>query len=345
MKKPTGSSGTADSISRQLPSISVVVIGRNEGQRLIRCLDSIRTADYPDAQIELIYVDSDSTDGSCAAARDHGAMVIRTKSERPTAAVARNAGLRVVSHELIQFLDGDTILDRAWLKRAVQALADPTVACTFGRVDEVAPASTIYNFWAHHDWYVPPGAVESCGGIVLFRTSILREVDGFDESLIAGEETDLCCRIRRDQSLTVVCLDEPMVLHDLNMTRFGQYWRRCARTGHAYAEVGGRHRELVSWRRARWRNVAHVAAGLTALALSIGLWSPWPVVAWAALLLAAILRNAWRCRKRVGTLGGAILYSLHHYLAKLPMVIGQMDFWIRQAAGRSPRALIEYRKA
>ena len=163
--------------------------------------------------------------------------------------------------------------------------------------------------------------------------------------MIAGEEPDLCFRIRHDQGLTILSLEQPMTLHDINMTRFGQYWRRCARTGHAYAEVGGRHRELVSWRRARWRNVAHVAVGLTALALSIGLWSPWPAVAWAALLSAAVLRNAWRCRKRVGTLGGAILYSLHHYLAKLPMAIGQMDFWIRQAAGRSPRALIEYRKA
>ena len=191
MNKPTGSSGAADSISRQLPSISVVVIGRNERQRLIRCLDSIRTADYPDAKIELIYVDSDSTDGSCAAARDCGAKVIQTKSQRPTAAAARNAGLRVASHELIQFLDGDTILDRAWLGKGVKAFAEPSVACAFGRVEEIAPNATVYNFWAHHDWYVPPGPSETCGGIALFRKSALLRVGGFDESLIAGEERDL----------------------------------------------------------------------------------------------------------------------------------------------------------
>lgn len=328
-----------------LPSLSVVVIGRNEGARLVRCLESVHEADYPREKLELIYVDSDSTDGSCATAQSRGARVIPTKAERPSAAAARNSGFRKASHGLIQFLDGDTILNREWLEKAVRAIANSSVSCVFGRVSEIAPASTIYNFWGHHDWYVSPGAAASCGGIALFKREALVRAGGFDESLIAGEETDLCCRIRRDQDATIVCLDEPMVLHDLNMTRFGQYWKRCARTGHAYAEVGRRHSELVSWRRSQRRNIVHVVAGLTALALSIGLWSPWPAIVWTALLSAAVVRNAYRCRERVGTLRGAILYSLHHYLAKLPMALGQIDFWIRQVARRSPRSLIEYRKA
>ena len=325
--------------------MAIVVIGRNEGERLARCLRSIREADYPQEKISLVYVDSASTDQSVETAGEWGAKVITIQSARRTAAMARNAGLRAGNEQLVHFLDGDTILNRDWLRKAIGAMADPTVACVFGRREEIARNATIFNFWAHHDWFVEPCPARSCAGDALFRRDVLERAGGFDESLIAGEEPDLCFRIRHDQGLTILSLEQPMTLHDINMTRFGQYWRRCARTGHAYAEVGGRHRELVSWRRARWRNVAHVAVGLTALALSIGLWSPWPAVAWATLLSAAVLRNAWRCRKRVGTLGGAILYSLHHYLAKLPMAIGQMDFWIRQAAGRSPRALIEYRKA
>ena len=329
----------------ELERVAVVVIGRNEGERLARCLRSIREADYPQERISLIYVDSASTDQSAEVAGKLGAQVVTIRLARPTAAAARNAGRRIVAERLVHFLDGDTILHREWLKKAVRAMADPTVACVFGRREEIARNATVFNFWAHHDWYVEPGPARSCAGDALFRRDVLERAGGFDESLIAGEEPDLCFRIRHDQGLIILCLDEPMTLHDINMTRFGQYWKRCARTGHAYAEVGGRHPELVSWRRSRLRNVIHVVVGMTALALSIGLWSPWPAIVWTVLLSAAVVRNAYRCRERVGTLRGAILYSLHHYLAKLPMAIGQMDFWIRQAARRTPRSLIEYRNA
>ena len=61
-------------MTENLPPISVVVIGRNEGQRLVRCLKSVRAADYPPDRIELIYVDSNSSDGSAAAAEELGAV-------------------------------------------------------------------------------------------------------------------------------------------------------------------------------------------------------------------------------------------------------------------------------
>ena len=152
-----------------LPAISIVVIGRNEGQRLVRCLESVRRADYPKERVDLIYVDSDSEDDSCATAERLGARVIAIRPSRPCAAAGRNAGLNVAQHDLVQFLDGDTILDPAWLRIAVEAMADPRLVAVFGSVKEVDPNSTIYNFWAHHDWYVRPGPAYGCGGIAMFR--------------------------------------------------------------------------------------------------------------------------------------------------------------------------------
>ncbi len=326
-------------MSFEFPPITIVVIGRNEGERLVRCLESVQRVDYPEDRIELIYVDTDSTDGSCAVAERLGAKVIAIRPERPCAAAARNAGLAAASHELIQFLDGDTILDPAWLKAGVAALEDPSIVCVFGRVEEVDPTASIYNFWAHHDWYVPPGLADYCGGIALFRAEVVHKANGYDESLIAGEEPDLCYRIRQGQGLHVLCVDKPMVLHDINMTGFGQYWRRCKRTGRGYAEVAHRCPGLQRWRRMRWRNPCHIVVAGVAVGLSIGLSSFWPVGLWLSLITLAIARNALRFRRRVGSLAGAALYSLHHYVAKLPITVGQCDFWLRTVLSSRCRRL------
>lgn len=330
-------------MNEQLPGISVVAIGRNEGQRLVRCLESVMASDYPADRVELIYVDSDSTDDSCEAAAKLGARVIRIKPERPCAAIGRNAGFRVAKHDLVQFLDGDTILNKNWFRRAVQEISNPTIACVFGHREEMATDDTIFNFWAHHDWYVPPGFADSCAGDVLFRREVLEKAEGYDETLIAGEEPDLCYRIRTQQGLKVLSLDEPMTLHDMGMTRWRQYWRRCMRTGHAYAEVGRRHQGMQRWRRARWRNMFYALGTPVAIVCSLITWSIWPVTVWFGLVFVAMVRNALRMKSRLGSFSHAMSYSLHHYLTKTPAAVGQCVFWIRSALNRGPQRLIEYR--
>ncbi len=56
--------------------LSIVVIGRNEGDRLTACLESIRRARKMPEPVELIYVDSASADGSPERAAALGATVI-----------------------------------------------------------------------------------------------------------------------------------------------------------------------------------------------------------------------------------------------------------------------------
>jgi cellulose synthase/poly-beta-1,6-N-acetylglucosamine synthase-like glycosyltransferase len=333
-------SSTADA---DLPGVSVVVVGRNEGERLARCLESVRASHYPADCIEIIYVDSNSTDGSGERAEALGARVIVIAPERPCAAAGRNAGWRQASHELVHFLDGDTVLDVDWLGKAVRAMADPQAACVAGRRREVAPQATVYNFWMDCDWPSGSGPVESCAGDALFRRWVLDKEGGFDETLIAGEEPDLCFRIRDRLGMTVLQLDEPMTLHDANMTRFSEYWRRCFRTGHAYAEVGGRYKRYTRWRRNRWRVMIHAGLPIVAGILSLVLRSFWPIVVWVALIAAVVMRSTWRQRERIGSWRGSFVYSLHLVLSKWPTAMGQCDYWLRCWTRREPRSLIEYR--
>ena len=89
-------------------TVAAIVIGRNEGDRLIRCLEALDGQAHP-----VVYVDSASTDGSCEAAQARGADVVRLDMTRPfTAARARNAGLERLrqiggNHDFVQVIDGD----------------------------------------------------------------------------------------------------------------------------------------------------------------------------------------------------------------------------------------------
>jgi hypothetical protein len=176
----------------------------------------------------------------------------------------------------------------------------------------------------------------------MFKAGPLRQVGGYDASLIAGEEQDLVFRIQRESGLKVLSLDEPMVLHDINMHCFSQYWRRCYRAGYAYAEVVDRFPGLRQWRQVYRRNAMHVLIAVCAIAASIIWVSPWPMVVWVALVAAALGRNALRHRARVGTLFDAVRYSAHLYLSKLPMFCGQCNYWLRRLLGLRPQRLIEY---
>jgi len=85
------------------PRLAVVIIGRNEGQRLVDCIHSIKTLNYPATELELIYVDSDSIDGSPTHAEALGLQVLIVRSHHPTAARGRNVGWQATTAPFILF--------------------------------------------------------------------------------------------------------------------------------------------------------------------------------------------------------------------------------------------------
>jgi glycosyltransferase involved in cell wall biosynthesis len=174
--------------------LGVVVIGRNEGERLVRCLQSLANADAA-----VVYVDSGSSDGSVARALQLGAQAVELDASRPyTAARGRNAGFEVLTQEhpdlaWVQFVDGDCELVPGWLDGAIRHLAEhPDVAVVCGRRRERDPDASLWNRLTDVEWDTPPGDTDACGGDAMFRTQALREVGGYDPSLIAGEEPELC---------------------------------------------------------------------------------------------------------------------------------------------------------
>jgi glycosyltransferase involved in cell wall biosynthesis len=265
-------------------AVGVVVIGRNEGARLVRCIESLAAHAAP-----LVYVDSNSTDDSVAQARRLGAHVQVLDPALPfTAARARNVGWRALlalHPQLagVQFVDGDCEVHADWIATAAAHLRSHTgVAAVAGRRRERFPDATVYNRLCDIEWDTPIGPTLACGGDALMRTEALQAVGGFCDDLIAGEEPELCVRLRA-AGWHIHRIDAEMTLHDAAMSRFGQWWKRTMRGGYAFAEGAHLHGKAHN----HWVREARSAAIwglLLPLAIAAGavLWSPW---AWLLLTI------------------------------------------------------------
>jgi len=149
--------------------VSVVVIGRNEGARLQRCLVSVAAADWGALQHELIYVDSGSTDGSVQVAQGLGATVLVLDDAAPNAAKGRNLGWRQARGPMVLFLDGDTELHPGFVQQAHAAIDTPRRCAVWGHRRESAPQQSVYTRVLDLDWVYPVGETLYFGGDVLVR--------------------------------------------------------------------------------------------------------------------------------------------------------------------------------
>jgi GT2 family glycosyltransferase len=341
-----------------LADVGLVAIGRNEGERLRRCLESVvgRVA-------HAVYVDSGSTDGSAELARAMGCEVVALDLSIPfTAARARNEGVArlrevaaargraagdaetaPVALAYVQLVDGDCEVVEGWLATARARLeVRPELAVVCGRRRERHPEASVYNRLCDIEWDTPVGQAKACGGDAMMRLSAFVEVGGFDERLIAGEEPELCVRLRQ-AGWAIERLDAEMTLHDAAMKQFSQWWRRMRRSGHAYAEGAAlhgappeRHWVRETRRALFWgAGVPAMALGgaLPTLGLSLGLFGAYGVSA------ARVYRSA-RARGRPAE--DALPYAVFTALGKLPEVQGVLEYHVSRLRGRR-RGLIEYK--
>ncbi|MCE9567902.1 MAG: glycosyltransferase family 2 protein [Planctomycetes bacterium] len=323
--------------------VGVVAIGRNEGQRLVRCLQSVI------GRAVVVYVDSGSTDGSVAAARALGAEVVELDMSIPfTAARARNAGFARLCDmspdvEYVQFLDGDCEVAPNWLEQAAKELdRRPELGAVCGRLRERFPEASIYNRLCDIEWDIPLGEIKACGGNSFARVEAVNQVEGYNPTLIAAEDDEFCLRLRRI-GWKIVRLVDDMATHDAAMTRAGQWWKRAVRCGFAYANGAALHgrgpeRHFVRERRRVVVWGFGVPATAAALAwptggLSLGLFALYP------LQLARTYRGL---RKRGFHRSHALAYATSCVVGRVPQVLGLVKFYLGQARGL-PTRIIEYK--
>ena len=322
-------------------TVGVVAIGRNEGERLKVCLESLSGFAG-----RVVYVDSGSTDGSVGLACAMGVDVVELDMRVSfTAARARNEGfrrLRELAPDLayVQFVDGDCEIVTGWIEQAVAWLDERRdVAVVCGRRRERYPERSIYNMLCDIEWDTPVGEAKGCGGDALMRIEAFEAVKGYRADLIAGEEPELCVRLR-DNGWRIWRLGIEMTQHDAAIARFGQWWTRTLRSGYADAQGADLHgappeRHCVRESRSAWFWGLGIPLGATGLVLWWG--------AWASVLLLVYPLQVVRLALRSGRAGRENWWRAGFLvLGKFPELLGQMKFLIHRHLGGQSR-LIEYK--
>ena len=333
--------------------IGVVVIGRNEGERLRRCLRSLvgRTD-------RIVYVDSGSSDDSVEFARSLGVEVVDLDMSQPfSMARGRNSGFaRLIelapTTDYVQFVDGDCEVVEGWVESASQTLDErPDVWVVCGRRRERFPEASIYNKVADLEWDSPVGEVSACGGDALMRIDAMKVTGGFNESMIGGEEPELCVRIRQGGG-KILRIDHEMTLHDASIMRFGQWWKRAMRGGFAYA-----HGAALHGRSSARHNVRRLGSVLLwtvllpiAMIVSICLAITVSPKFWVGAIAVAGLHGVWLFRAIQRTSKGPLrgrdawVSIALSYLCKWAEIQGVLSYFVGRCRSSGPR-LIEYKTA
>ncbi len=327
------------------PTLGAVAIGRNEGDRLKACLNSL----VPLCE-RVVYVDSGSSDDSVAFARSLGVIVVELDTATPfTAARARNAGFQALLEggepdggepdggalDLVQFVDGDCKVQPGWLDAGVSALAEnPDLGLVTGWRSEIHPLASVYNQMCQVEWRRPAGPIIACGGDMMVRIDGFRQTGGFNPTVIAAEDDEFCLRLAQ-AGWKLERLPVEMTLHDAAMTRFGQWWRRAMRAGHGFAQLGRMHPPHFLRERLRvW------AYGLVLpLLFLLGLVT-WGWVSLAVLALYAL--SGWKTWRGLSGQPMAARQAALLTLAKIPNLLGMLTYHQRRRKGEDMR-IIEYK--
>lgn len=326
--------------------IGAVAIGRNEGERLRRCLVALgrETA-------RIVYVDSGSDDGSVALARALGADVVELDMSIPfTAARARNAGFerlqaRWPTTEYVQFVDGDMEVLPGWLETAAATLdADPRIVAICGWRRERHPERSIYNRICDMEWRMGPvGETANFGGDVMFRAEALAAVGGYDAGVIAAEDDELGVRLR-DRGGKLVRIDHESTLHDADMHHFRQWWTRAKRCGHAFAQVRSLHGDgpQAKFVEELRRTLVYGAALPTG---AIALTLPTLGLSWTAFGFYPLnaIRIAARTHREGHDWADALAWGASCALSPIPQALGVGKFFLDRLRRRAPE-IIEYKR-
>jgi GT2 family glycosyltransferase len=329
--------------------IGVIVIGRNEGERLIRALKALQ-----DVGARVLYVDSASSDGSAVRVRAQfpAVIVIELDASTPlSAARARNEGARCWAAQpdpptYLQFVDGDCVVLPGWLEAAHAYLeSHGGCAAVVGPLQEMHPEASVYNRLCALEWKSGVGEIEDCGlfgGLSMVRASVFEALGGFNPRVIAGEDSEFAVRMRL-AGHKVTKLAQPMAQHDASMTRFAEFWTRSIRSGHAIGQrfdLHGRGPARDCAKDLRSVKVWGMALPATSLVLA-AFTQGWGLLLWPAALLVLHMRVVSHRRRTGDDAYAAHLYAGSTVLAKYAQVIGLFRYWLRRSSGQF--RLIEYK--
>jgi cellulose synthase/poly-beta-1,6-N-acetylglucosamine synthase-like glycosyltransferase len=178
------------------PKVSIIVATLNSERTLNECLKAIFELNYPKDLLEVIVVDGCSKDATVKIAEKYPVKVFSAPLNAPA---AYNYAMKIVSNDILGFIDADAKVEKEWLNKLIAYLDDPQVAGVSGSIE----TWNTENFWARSIGYDIKNRYNRLKTYVtriatmnlLLKKNIIEEIGGFDEDLPTQYDTDLGVRI------------------------------------------------------------------------------------------------------------------------------------------------------
>lgn len=293
-----------------MTELSVVLITKNQAWNIRRLIESIMMGTSPASSVEIVLVDSASSDETVELAKRYPVSIVRLKpGQRLSPAIGRYVGYKQTLGKYVLFLDGDTQLIAGWLPEALRAMDEtPDLGAVTGNVINLptSAAAQVGAASVQKTQTVPPKEVLWCnyggGGAALYSRAVLEQVGTFNPYLSSEEEPELGLRIRH-AGYRILEFGNPMAYHfnDAPVAWSTVLSRRRRRFHLGMGQAARYHlgtKLFWHWLKERWWEPAAalmVASGLGALFLSLitpvfilfGLW----VLAFLVLIVCAAIRK------------------------------------------------------
>jgi glycosyltransferase involved in cell wall biosynthesis len=268
-------------LSENLPGVSIIVIGYNEAANLDLTFKSINNFNYPKSKLEIIYVDSGSTDNSVGIAQKYTDKIF-IESVNPSAARNRNRGAKEAKYDIVHFNDGDVEMHPDYLASAIAVINKGVAQAVCGKLIEKNTSWISRSISA--DWQLrEEGYINSthAGGTYLKKNFL--EIGGYNLNLKLSEETELGERFRVYNK--IYYLNIIMGYHDYGITTLKQFLKRQVKNGNFRSEIfksKDDSKEIASIKRSSISNIVQMIFLILILILS-------PFINYAVLIITLIL--------------------------------------------------------
>lgn len=183
--------------------ISVLIPALNEEESIGRCLSALSEQNFPKDRYEVLVMDNGSKDKTREIAESFGVKVVDAKGKRIGG--VRNLGAKNAVGSILAFIDADCVADPDWLKNGQELLADSDeVGAAGGRCFAPSDGSWVQRAWiCKNSEPVTRNADILATGSFFIKKDTFVQVGGFNESLTAGEDTEISRKITESGKILV----------------------------------------------------------------------------------------------------------------------------------------------
>jgi hypothetical protein len=273
-------------MSSLLPNIFVLVLTYNQKEKTIECLSNLLA--NKDLLFNLLVWDNGSQDGTISALKDFFPEILsHYSSTNLGVAEGRNASAQLAINEYgathLLFLDNDILVEPGFVRALYEPFkSDPQIGQTQAKlrfmhdrslINDGGGARISFVFWRvkpvgfgepDRGQYDAPRACISCGGAMMVRSDIFRQLNGFDPLFgpFGPEDLDFSLRLQKS-GYRAMYIPKAVGYHQVSHT-FGEGYSE------EYARHKSRHWLLFMRRHASlWQKIAFYLVGAPILAIQV----------------------------------------------------------------------------